>query len=229
MKIIYALAALLAIIVAFILFNNRDAAAPEISPAGTEVAVTTVKSPIEDGEYLIDTEKSIVSWAGKKPLLDGYINSGSLAVSGGNISITENKITGVINIDMNTLSVSETPTKPGSESVLEGHLKSDRWFDVESFPEATFAIKNSELVEEDETGTTYTVTGDLTMHGQTNELTFLANVSETDADTAMATASFEFDRTLWGLTAGSGSFFDNLADNVVDDMIAMSFSIVANK
>ena len=44
-----------------------------------------------------------------------------------------------------------------------------------------------------------------------------------------AKANFEFDRTKWGITSGSSSFFDNLADNAVSDMVAMSFDITAKK
>jgi polyisoprenoid-binding protein YceI len=230
MKIVYGLIALLAVIIIFIMFNSRDGASlAQQVENGVEETSVEEKAMITEGSYSISTEKSVVSWAGQKPLLEGYINSGSLAVSGGNILVTENNITGVINIDMNTLSVSGTPTRPGSESALEGHLKSERWFNVENFPEATFTIKNSELLETVETNTTYKITGDLTMKGLTNELTFLASISEDESGAALAIASFEFDRTLWEITAGSGSFFDNLADNVVDDMVAMSFTIVANK
>jgi polyisoprenoid-binding protein YceI len=230
MKIVYGLIALLAVMIIFIMFNNRNSAssAKEVKNQVEETAVEE-KAMITAGSYSINTEKSVVTWAGKKPLLEGYINSGSLAVSGGSIIVIENAITGVINIDMNTISVSGTPTKPGSESALEGHLKGERWFDVENYPESNFTIKNSELVETDKTATVYTITGDLTIKGVTNELTFLANISEDESGAALATASFEFDRTLWGITAGSDSFFDNLADNVVDDMVAMSFIIVASK
>jgi len=69
--------------------------------------------------------------------------------------------------------------------------------------------------------------GDLTIKGQTHEVTFPATIYTDNEGVTYAEATFGIDRTLWGITAGSSSFFDNLADNVVDDIVAMSFKLVA--
>ncbi|MEZ4194960.1 MAG: YceI family protein [Candidatus Paceibacterota bacterium] len=175
---------------------------------------------------MVETEESKVNWAGKKPLIDGYVNKGFLAVSDGQIEITGEEVSGNFTIDMNTLSVSDTPTKPGRESALEGHLKGEGWFNVGQFPEASFVITQAEMSN---SGGNYLVTGDLTMKGVTNEISFPASVYLDEAGSLVAEANFEFDRTKWGITSGSGSIFDNLADNVIDDMVALSFVLVANK
>ncbi|WP_163538362.1 YceI family protein [Gracilibacillus sp. YIM 98692] len=49
-----------------------------------------------------------------------------------------------------------------------GHLKSDDFFDVETYPNITFQSKSVKKVSESE----YEVTGDLTIKGSTNEETF---------------------------------------------------------
>lgn len=190
---------------------------------------TSQKTAVEDGSYVVVAEDSKVNWAGKKPLIDGYVNKGYLAVSGGQIEVSGDKVSGNFTIDMNSLSVSDTPTKPGKESALEGHLKSENWFDVEQFPEASFVITQTVQSSDSNSGGNYVVTGDLTMKGVTDEITFPANVYLNDSGSLVADASFEFDRTKWGITSGSGSFFDNLADNVIDDMVALSFVLVAEK
>jgi polyisoprenoid-binding protein YceI len=75
----------------------------------------------------------------------------------------------------------------------------------------------------------YEIQGDLTLKGETHPVTFPA-VIYLDAEGALvAEAATEIDRTLWGITAGSGSFFDNLADNAIDNMISLSFYLVATK
>jgi hypothetical protein len=56
---------------------------------------------------------------------------------------------------------------------------------------------------------------------------FPARVYQNALGQLVAEAGLEFDRTLWGITAGSGSFFDNLADNVIDDMVVLSFLLIA--
>ena len=132
-------------------------------------------------------------------------------------------------IDMNTLSVSGTPAKPGRESALEEHLKGERWFNISEYPTAMFAIRGIVPREESAEKNLYDVTGELTMKGKTGQLTFPAKIYMSEDGSLHAIADFEFDRTQWGITAGSGSFFDNLADNVIDDMVSLSFHLVAEK
>jgi polyisoprenoid-binding protein YceI len=181
------------------------------------------------GTYTIRSEESVVGWAGKKPLIDGYVNDGSIAVTSGEVVIGETGVTGTITLDMNTLSVSGTPAKPGQESALEGHLKGERWFDVATYPTAVVALKSIVARPDVASSGEYDVVADLTMHGVTEEVQFVAQITH-DAEMRRITAQadFEIDRTKWGVTAGSGSFFDNLEDNVVDDMVALSFTLVAD-
>tara|TARA_B100002051_G_scaffold276153_1_gene322763 strand:- start:4571 stop:5281 length:711 start_codon:yes stop_codon:yes gene_type:complete len=236
MKILIGIIVVVAAIFAFMQIGGSnekavdDTAAPETAEAVMTDDLAKVDddnevSEVETGVYEIDTTSSVVNWAGQKPLIEGYVNTGSIALKSGSVEITEESLSGELVIDMTTLSVSETPTKPGSENALESHLKGERWFDVETYGEATFVITDATL----QSAGTYEVTGDLTMKGETNPVTFPVQVVEGENGQVVAEADFEIDRTKWGITAGSGSFFDNLADNVVDDMVAMSFSLVANR
>ncbi len=192
-------------------------------------AVAEAASVVTPGTYAVIPQESTIGWAGKKPLIEGYVNSGSLGLKDGSISVTDTDAAGVFTIDMNTLSVSETPTKPGRESALEGHLKGEGWFNVAAFPTASFEIVEVLPRDDSATSFTYDVRGNLTMKGETHELSFPATIY-LDANGALhADARLEFDRTVWGITAGSDSFFDNLADNAIDDMVALSFNLVAEK
>lgn len=232
MKALLAVVALVILAVgAFSLWSPGDMKSDNVLPVKEESEMKTEvageRSEVSDGMYAVLTEQSKVNWAGKKPLLEGYINNGSLAVAAGQINMVNGAVTGSFVIDMDTLSVSNTPTKPGKESTLEGHLKSDTWFDVENFPEATFVITQAAMGNDKDLGGNYVITGDLTMKGQTHEVGFPADVYLNADGNLVAVANFEFDRTKWGITSGSGSFFDNLADNVIDDMVALSFTLVA--
>jgi len=205
---------------------------PLVNATGDKEASTTTqgeRTVVSEGSYVVKAEESKVNWAGKKPLIEGYINSGSIDVTGGTIEVLDGTSTGVFTIDMNTLSVSQTPAKPGKESTLEGHLKSEGWFNVETYPEASFAITEVSPRADSDTTHMFDITGDLTMKGITDTLTFPATIYSDENGTLYANAEFEFDRTVWGITAASGSFFDNLADNVIDDMVALSFNLVATK
>ncbi len=184
------------------------------------------RTEVAQGEYTVDTTDSVVNWAGKKPLISGYTNSGTIKLTEGTITVADDTATGSFTIDMETLLVGLTATKPGQEGALEGHLKSERWFDVATFPTASFAI--TAVAPRDTETFRYDVTGDLTMKGETNEITFPATIFATADGTLHVRSETEIDRTRWGLTANSGSFFDNLADNAVDDMVALNFVLVAH-
>lgn len=194
-------------------------------------AETTSKDAtvVSDGTYVILSEESTVSWAGKKPLIEGYINTGSIGVKEGTITVDGETATGTFVINMDTLSVSSTPTKPGKESALEGHLKGENWFSVEEFPTASFEITSITPRADSQTTFIYDVEGDLTMKGKTGTVTFPSTIYTDAEGNIHAKANFEIDRTKWGITANSDSFFDGLADNAIDDMVALSFHIVAEK
>lgn len=228
MRIIIGIAAIILLAIgAFVLWNPDPSASPVTSSeSGNEME--TMQS-LESGRYEVDPERSIIRWAGKKPLIEGYVNSGSIALQGGTIIADDNNRSAEFTIDMNTISVSETPTKPGRESALEGHLKGKGWFDVETHPTATFTIDR--ITPREDTGETfmYDVSGALTLKGATHPVTFPAKVYLDGEEDLHAEASLEIDRTQWGITSGSGSFFDNLADNAIDDMVALSFHLVAER
>lgn len=83
-------------------------------------------------------------------------------------------ISGTIAVDAADLSRSSVQVTIGAASVdthdekRDGHLRSAEFFDVEQFPTLTFASTRVEAVGDDR----YRVTGDLTIHGVTREVTF---------------------------------------------------------
>lgn len=209
--------------------TNDPIESPTVKTEDNKENTIAQQSVVTEGKYIVQAEKSKVNWAGKKPLIEGYINRGSIGVKAGTVSVEPDTVSADFTIDMKTLSVSDTPTKPGKETTLAEHLQGERWFDVAKFPEATFSISKVTPRADSKTTFIYDVEGDLTMKGVAGKLQFPATIFE-DADGLLkASADFEFDRTKWGITSGSGSFFDNLANNVIDDMVALSFTLVAEK
>lgn len=75
---------------------------------------------------------------------------------------------------------------------LTTHLKAADFFDVKRYPKAAFTSTSVEAGE----GDAVTITGELTMLGQTNEISFPATF---DAQTQTLAAEFEIDRTKWGM------------------------------
>jgi polyisoprenoid-binding protein YceI len=192
-----------------------------------DAAQTADAAVVSPGTYAVDPAQSRFEWAGKKPLIDGYVDSGTIGVSEGAITVGESEASGSFTLDMNTLHVGLTAKKPGQEGALEGHLKGKGWFDVAAYPTAKFVITKVEPTAGSATTFEYAVTGDLTIKGITHEISFPARIFQTSDGLLHANAQTEIDRTEWGLTFGSGNFFDSLGDNLIADEVALSFSIVA--
>lgn len=186
---------------------------------------TEMKSPeISEGEadmFMIDTSKSEVKWKGKKVTGEHF---GTIQLAGGEIAVVNDSVVGgkivtdmttIVNIDLEDTAYNQK---------LVGHLKSEDFFAIESFPESTFEI--TEVKEGD--GGKMMVSGNLTIKGKTNGIEFPADVSvKENKVTAKGTAIV--DRTLWDIKYGSGKFFDDLGDKMIYDEIEIEFDVTASK
>ncbi len=103
---------------------------------------------------------------------------------------------------------------------LTGHLKSDDFFDVANHPTSNFQSL-SITAGSDAEGATHTISGELTMVGTTNTVTFPATIATDDEGTITATAEFVIDRQLWGIS------YPGAPDDLIKDNVALTISIVA--
>ena len=99
-------------------------------------------------------------------------------------------------VDMTSIQVTSLEGK--KKANLEKHLRSDDFFGVEQFPNATMVIT---AVEKNPTDG-YTVTGDFTIKGQTHPVIFPMTV---DGNTA--TAKVKIDRSKYNVRYGSRQLF----------------------
>ncbi|MCP4457402.1 MAG: YceI family protein [Cytophagales bacterium] len=167
--------------------------------------------------YQINTDESVVNWKGEK--IVGSSQMGTLQFSEGTFKVKNGVlVSGDFIIDMTTIA-----DKNGSKK-LDGHLKSDDFFGVKTYPTASLVIKSS---EEREDGS-LVVTADLTIKAATEEITFTANVSE-DEGTFTGSAELTFDRSKFDVRYGSNSFFDDLADKAISDDIKLNIKVMASK
>ena len=163
-----------------------------------------------------DTAKTKLSWLGEK--VTGQ-HTGSIKLKSGWLNWKDNKITsGEFNIDM--ASIKEETGNKG----LEGHLKSDAFFDVAKFPTAKLVVTGSESFEKG----TAVVKGTLTIKDITNPIEFKANVQKKD-DGVWFYTNITVDRTKYNIKYGSGSFFDNLGDKVIYDEFKLKVALFVKK
>jgi polyisoprenoid-binding protein YceI len=165
-----------------------------------------------DTTLVVNPDESVLAWAAEK--IVGASHEGELSITSGELVREEGAfVSGNFVIDMTSMTAD-------GDKVL-GHLKSEDFFDVETYPESRFVMTS---MQENEDGT-YEVTGDLTILDATNEITFTAVPTVGGSDIIME-STFTIDRTRWGIVYGSGSVFDDLGDSAIRDTIEYDLTLV---
>ncbi|HVX52096.1 MAG TPA: YceI family protein [Chitinophagaceae bacterium] len=183
-----------------------------------KAAASTLSLHVGNEKYfIIDTKESVVTWKGWS-VGGGYI--GYVYISKGELMIENGQLAGgTVEVDMNTID-----EKTHVEKKLIHHLKSPDFFDVEKFPFSTIVITRAASIN----GETKKVTGNLTIKGITNPVTFPAKI-EVKSGIVNASGKLVIDRTKWDIRYRSGKFYDNLANNTISDSIEFNIKIVAKK
>ena len=178
-------------------------------------------SIVFSSRYFIDTEKSNVIWIGRKVSGEHH---GVINIKGGYVDIEKKSIVGgEIVIDMKSIEVVDMSDKYNRK--LEKHLKNSDFFDVDLFPESTFKIKkNHELITDEN----ILFEGDLTIKDTTIISSIPSKISLED-NIVKAIGIVDIDRTLYGITYGSGTFFEDLTDRAIDDNFTLKFKIFADR
>lgn len=168
----------------------------------------------------VSTSESTITWKAAKVTGEHY---GKVKLSDAKMDYANGKITGgSFEMDMTSITV-EDITDANSNKRLTDHLKSDDFFSVEKFNKSSFKIKEAKSSN----GKDYQITGDLTIKGITNPVTFPAKV-EVVGGKITATAKITFDRTKFDIKYRSGSYFENLADKLIYDEVSLDVKLVAN-
>lgn len=164
----------------------------------------------------VDLNNSSIKWKGTKMRGLGK-HEGSIDLKSGYILMSEGAlIGGYFVIDMNTMDVTDIPeheTVPRKN--LINHLKSDEFFEVETFPEAKLVITESTAKNG-----ILNLGGDLTIKGQTHPISFEASKTKYGY-----TSTLEIDRFKWDV-AYTGSWANR---TLVDQMIEFNIQITVPK
>ncbi len=170
----------------------------------------------------VDTESSTMNWNAKKVGGEHY---GTIKLADGTLQVNGNKlIGGSFTIDMTNIVVTDI-TKPDSNKRLTDHLKSDDFFSVEKHPTSTFKITKASPIKGKAGEANYTITGDLTIKGITNPVTFPA-VVKVSGKAAEASATIEVDRTKYDIKYRSG-LIGTAADKIIYDTFTLDVKLVA--
>jgi polyisoprenoid-binding protein YceI len=124
---------------------------------------------------------------------------------------------GDVTIDMTKMVITNIDDQ-ASNRKLYGHLQGPDFFDVMNHPSAGFSIAT---VSED------SIKANLTIKGITHPIS-IPYTMEINEGILTAHAVFEVDRAKYDVRYGSGSFFENLGDNLIEDMIKFEVDLVAS-
>lgn len=175
-------------------------------------------------ELKVDAATSEILWHAEKVVGK---HDGTVKVKQGTINVKDGKIAGgTVEIDLSTIANTDI-TDAETNAKLVGHLKSEDFFDVAKFPTSKLEITEVSPIQNAASGQpNYTIKGNLTIRGVTKGITFPATLNVSDSKVT-GSATFDIDRTEFGLKYGSGKFFEGLGDKMIKDNFTMKFNVSA--
>ena len=172
---------------------------------GLAVAAVGVSAFAADAKYALTGENTKVEFTGTKK--DGKHDGGFKKLAG-TVTVPGDDLTKAA-IDVTI----ECESLYSDNDGLTKHLKDKDFFDVKTNKTSTF---KSTKIAKGKDG--YDVTGDLTLNGKTNSITFPAKIEVKDGLTL--TSAFKIDRSQFGMTYGAGK---------VDNDVAIRLDVKAKK
>lgn len=165
----------------------------------------------------VDLAASVLNWKGTKP---GGAHNGTVALKSGGLLIEKGALKGgEFVIDMNTITNLDMKGSKGAENIV-GHLKNEDFFEVAVYPVSKFVITKVENVDGK-----LSVTGNLNIKDVTKSVTIPASLSVVEGVSVFKSETFNINRADFNIKYKSKSFFKDLKDKFVDDLVEMSFEV----
>jgi len=166
-----------------------------------------------DATYNIKQDESSLVWTGREVSTSSHY--GTINFTSGQFEIADGLISqGEFLVDMTSINVQDLTG--GSKERLEGHLRSDDFFSVESFPTAYLNISGSEVISNGK----WMVNGTLSIKDISHPVLFeMANTEDG------WNANLVFDRSKYNVKFRSGTFFENLGDKLIYDDIELEINL----
>lgn len=203
----------------------RDAGYPMdgLAPSLPDPVERNIPTREDEGFYGLVPEGSIVHWTGRNA---NGSHTGTVRLSGGELTLRGGMVTGFAGIDMSTVANDDVQDL-SLRQLLVDHLMSDDFFFVSRHPNAQLVITQGMMVDTATPGAqNIMMAGRLDLRGVTGPVTFSGNLARVFTETGdpgglVLDTHFDIDRTQWGVNYGSGKFFRNLGYHLVYDVISL--------
>mgnify|MGYP000190906839 CR=1 FL=1 len=158
---------------------------------------------------LLDSE---VGWKGKAAF-NAYALSGMVELNQADFQGSKEELTTAkIVMDMTTIQ--------SDNARLIQHLKSKDFFEVKRYKEATFIMKSKLNLQEGK----QEISGDLTIKDSTHPISFPVELKQEGEKWSME-GIMSIDRTQYGITFNSPTYFEKLKEQAIADEFELSFSL----
>ena len=182
---------------------------------------TTSFAHSDKGRLTVNEKTSTFNWTGSK--ITGDKHSGTLSVKSGSISVDKGNIVSAnVAIDMLSMKCTDDMKDEYKDKFI-GHLESPDFFNTAEHSTAYFVLSSFDKSKDGN----YIVKGKLTIKGITNDISFPAKASVSDSGVSLD-ADVVFDRSKYDIQYGSGSFFEGLGDNLINDDVMVKLHIEAS-
>jgi polyisoprenoid-binding protein YceI len=177
-------------------------------PQAQATAPAAAAAPVTGKTYTFGPADSKVEFTGAKVTMT---HDGSFERFTGAVTVPEGQIEkGAVTVDIDVASLKIEPAK------LQGHLQSKDFFDVATYPKATFS---STAIARRPDGK-YDVTGNLDLHGVTKSITFPATIALV-SDAVTASAEFSINRKDFAIV------YPGMPDDLIKDNVRIRLTVKA--
>ena len=199
--------------------SKRDVSFLEALRKCGEGEITGVSAVLKmpgDGQYTMNLDQSTIQWQGSKV---GTKETGTLPFRSAVFTIKSGQLTsGEFIVEMGGLKV--TSLEGLTARNLGQHLRGEDFFDVAEFPTAAYSVTSGKVGQR----------GSLMVDGKMNIKGISKPVSATimfgSSDPVVASVDVVFNRADFDVRYGSGTFFDNLGDDLISDEVNLKMVLV---
>ena len=178
--------------------------------------VSAISNMPGDGQYTMNLDQSIIQWQGSKATVT---ESGTVPFRSCIFDVRDSRlVSGSVVVEMNGIKV--TSIEGLGARNLGKHLREEDFFDVAEYPTAAFTFDKGRT---DGRGN-LVLEGKLNIKGISKPAT--ATLSFGSSDPVVASVNMSFDRADFNVRYGSGSFFDNLGDDLISDQVHLKMVLV---
>ncbi len=192
------------------------------APEGETAEVTeeqTVAKETPKGEPYKVLENSKIKFYGATPT---HGHDGNFPVSTGSVYVDDGNITGgTFTVKLEDMVVTTEGLPDKKKADLKGHLLSPDFFNAETNPDVVFEITKVEV----DSNKLQKVSGNLTMNGKTNNISFPARVAINE-EILKVSAGFVINRKDWGMSYKND---ESLGDDWIYDEVKMTIMVDAKK